>query len=288
MKVTLVKSHLRCAPLDQTDFDHDRVVNELKKEITALKKQLAQKDEIIQNSIEATVMESEKTCKFYTGRTRAEIKVIWDLLGNEEEKAQMTILGLKTRKGKQRYSGDLNISPFTQFLIAMMKLRRGYYYIEFHIRFKLNQNMVAKVTHTWLQVLYLTFYDMRNEMFVKTSDITKPVPRAFRNSYLRNVRTVIDCTEFFVESSKNQRQQGNIWSDYKHHTTYKALVAVAPSGACQFVSECYEGSITDKAITQDSGFYEHINDGDLVMADRGFTIGFPYRSYHKDWNSFWL
>ena len=48
-----------------------------------------------------------------------------------------------------------------------------------------------------------------------------------------------------------------------------------------FISELFTGSISDKVITEQSGFYEllsllkvqgYVKEGDAVMADKGFTI----------------
>ena len=78
--------------------------------------------------------------------------------------------------------------------------------------------------------------------------ILKPLPQAFRNPMLREVRVVIDCTECFVESSSDLRQQGNLFSRYKHHTTVKALIGVAPSGSAMFISDGFEGAISDRDI----------------------------------------
>lgn len=39
-----------------------------------------------------------------------------------------------------------------------------------------------------------------------------------------------------------------------------------------FVSDAYEGSISDVEIVKQSGFLDHLEAGDLVLADRGFTI----------------
>ena len=50
------------------------------------------------------------------------------------------------------------------------------------------------------------------------------------------------------------------------------LVAIAPNGTIMFVSDGFEGSISDKAIVNQSGFLDYTEVGDLVLADRGFLI----------------
>jgi hypothetical protein len=52
------------------------------------------------------------------------------------------------------------------------------------------------------------------------------------------------------------------------------LLGISPSGAITFISQLYDGSISDKEIVIRSGFLnkELWNENDSVMADRGFTI----------------
>ena len=45
-----------------------------------------------------------------------------------------------------------------------------------------------------------------------------------------------------------------------------------PSGAISFVSDCYEGSISDKKLVEVSGLLEKLEPGDEIMADKGFLI----------------
>ena len=73
-------------------------------------------------------------------------------------------------------------------------------------------------------------------------------------------------------SASNFEAQGNQYSSYKGHTTYKFLVAIAPNGAILFVSDAYEGSISDKEIVRVSGFLDFLNPREVVMAQRGFLI----------------
>ena len=50
------------------------------------------------------------------------------------------------------------------------------------------------------------------------------------------------------------------------------LIGVTPSGAISFVSEAYEGSISDHKLVEVSRLLEKLEAGDEVMADKGFTI----------------
>ena len=65
-----------------------------------------------------------------------------------------------------------------------------------------------------------------------------------------------------------------MYSQYKSHVTYKGLVGISPSGAVTFVSQLFEGCISDNDIVRRSGFLQPKlwSSGDAVMADRGFTI----------------
>lgn len=51
----------------------------------------------------------------------------------------------------------------------------------------------------------------------------------------------------------NQDEQQIVWSDYKHDTTLKYLVAVNTHGAVMFVSEAFGGRTSDKELTLSCG-----------------------------------
>ena len=64
-----------------------------------------------------------------------------------------------------------------------------------------------------------------------------------------------------------------LFSSYKNNTTLKGLIAISPAGHISFISQLYTGSISDKEITERSGFLDLPFDAnDSVMADKGFTI----------------
>ena len=81
-----------------------------------------------------------------------------------------------------------------------------------------------------------------------------------------------DCSETFIDRPWDLDLQAATWSDYKHHNTLKYLVAIAPDGLISFISVSWGGRTTDRYIVQQSGFLDRLDPGDLVLADRGFTI----------------
>ena len=62
------------------------------------------------------------------------------------------------------------------------------------------------------------------------------------------------------------------WSSYKHHNTLKVLIAISPNSMVTFISKAYCGSISDKEITIQSGFFDELEPYCSIMADKGFKI----------------
>ena len=68
--------------------------------------------------------------------------------------------------------------------------------------------------------------------------------------------------------------QSALYSHYKSHVTCKGLIGISLSGSLTFISQLFDGLISDKEIVSKSGFLELSlwNSQDSVMADRGFLI----------------
>jgi len=95
--------------------------------------------------------------------------------------------------------------------------------------------------------------------------------QCFKKLYPK-VRTIIDCTEVFVETPSSLEAEANMWSDYKHHSTIKFLVAITPNGAISWIPLCYGGRASDMFIVRDSDFLDQLQPYDQVMTDRGFKM----------------
>lgn len=63
-----------------------------------------------------------------------------------------------------------------------------------------------------------------------------------------------------------------MFSHYKNYPTFKGLIGVAQCGVITFVSLLFTGSISDRAITKQSGLLDLLAPGDCCISDKGFTI----------------
>ena len=83
---------------------------------------------------------------------------------------------------------------------------------------------------------------------------------------------IIDCSEIFTDIPTRFEARSIMYSNYKKHNTIKFLIGITPCGSISFLSQCWGGRVSDKVITQESNFLRHLEQDDVVLADRGFTI----------------
>ena len=218
------------------------------------------------------IQNDNEQCKFYTGLTWLQLMSLWDMLGSSKNKLTYwnQILHECERSPEKRPGLKRKLEPFDELFLTLVRLRTGLLNADLAYRFGISKTLVSKIVRTWIQFLFLEFSRFRDAMFPTRGIIARNLPSSFKS--FKGVRAIIDCCEFFVEQPRNFAQQGHLYSSYKHHTTFKVLVAIGPTGAVTFVSSAFEGSISDVEIVKQSGFLDKLQPGDLVIADRGFTI----------------
>jgi DDE superfamily endonuclease len=133
--------------------------------------------------------------------------------------------------------------------------------------FELSVAQISKIIYSNIAVLAEFF---RAFIFWPTRDAVKlNVPTNFLRRY-KNVQSIIDCFEVKIDKPSQALIQSLSYSDYKSANTVKYLISSTPCGFINFISNGYLGRISDRKITEVSGFLDALPDGADVMADRGF------------------
>jgi len=158
-----------------------------------------------------------------------------------------------------------------EFLLVLMRLRLGLLNEDVADRFGISTATASNIFTTWIRLLSKVLGHCMLAWLPRES-IREHLPAIFQKTGHSNTRCIIDCSEVFIERPKSLLSQAATWSDYKSHNTLKFLLAISPNGFITFVSSCYGGRASDKFICSDSGFYDLLEYGDEVMADRGFQI----------------
>jgi len=118
--------------------------------------------------------------------------------------------------------------------------------------------------------LYETFKVLSQHMFPTSAQQLKKKPIVMRP--FKNLRVILDGVSFFLETPSNFEQQGNTFSNYKHHNVALFIVGISCHGATIFCSSGMEGSMSDKVATLKSNLKELLDEGDCIMVDKGFEL----------------
>ena len=157
-----------------------------------------------------------------------------------------------------------------QIFITLMKLRQNYTNLHLAQLFSCSVATIANIVTTFIHVLHsILFRDIMTTIPSREKNVLC-APSSF--SEFTSCRIVIDCTDVEIAAPGLISQQNATYSSYRGMNSFKVIVGVAPNAVITFVSKLYPGSISDKAIVQQSGLLNHLVAGDMVLADKGFLI----------------
>ena len=176
-----------------------------------------------------------------------------------------------------RTSGSLKPGPrpklgaIDQLSMYLAWLRLGFTLHHTSWLFDIPVSTVSRYIITWSNFLFFKLGSI--PIWPSSAEIPENMSKIFKETY-PTTKVIIDCTEFYCQRPSSLTIQRSLFSHYKHHVTCKGLLGITPSGAISFVSELYHGSISDVELVKRCGILqpELWEQGDSVMADRGFTI----------------
>lgn len=163
-----------------------------------------------------------------------------------------------------------SISFEDQIFITLMKVRQNYTNLHLAQLFHCSVSTIANIVTTFIHVLHSILFDDLMTSIPSRDKNKLSAPSSF--SQFGSCRIVIDCTDIEVAAPGLMSQQNATYSSYRGMNSFKVIVGVAPNAVITYVSNLYPGSISDKAIVQQSGLLKHFSAGDMIMADKGFLI----------------
>lgn len=87
-----------------------------------------------------------------------------------------------------------------------------------------------------------------------------------------DTQVILDCTELRCQTPSSLVLQSEVFSHYKSHCTFKAMVGMSPHGALTFISSLFEGSMSDKEVFHQSGIKNLLTHNTAIMVDKGFLV----------------
>ena len=170
-----------------------------------------------------------------------------------------------------------SLSPKSVLLCVLMKLRLNLQHQDLAYRFNVSVTTISEIMNQCIpkvatKLSFLVQWPSRDNLLLH-------MPPIFKQLYPKCV-SIIDCFEVFIQRPGHLTTRAQTWSNYKHHNTIKFLVSITPTGAISFLSRAFGGRVSDKVITQRSGYLDMLEYGDIVLADRGFLIAEDVSAHH--------
>ncbi|XP_051956678.1 uncharacterized protein LOC127625424 [Xyrauchen texanus] len=237
---------------------------ELTREIEDLRKQLDQTKIILRFGLQRFAG-SDEDIRFYTRfATYNHLMAFWELI----EPAMHRMIRVTNSKVTKEAGNTRALPAIDEIFLFMMHLALGLKQKDLGHRFHVHQATVSRIITTWSNFLYFVLGSVC--IWMPKERVRAHLPEEFH--LFRDTQVILDCTEIRCQTPSSLLLQSEVFSNYKSHCTFKALIGMAPHGAITFVSGLYAGSISDRELFKQSGIINLLTPEMAIMVDKGFLI----------------
>ena len=185
------------------------------------------------NCLESIVSNDSKVA-FYTGFPSYDhLKICFDFL----DPAASQLIYRDSRKVLDHSNKGLPLSlpPMEEFFLTLVRLRLGLLEQDIAYCFGISQSTVSRIFTSWINFMHNRYlYDLQESLFVATCQLSLN-------------ESIHDATEVSIQQPSLPELQQRMFSSYKNHNTFKALIGISPSDAVMFVSKLYPGNNLTKS-----------------------------------------
>ena len=127
--------------------------------------------------------------------------------------------------------------------MTLVKLRQAKDDYGLSIDFGVSRSVVAKVTRTWINLMYFELSEL--DFWSSRDVVDEHFPANFQQMF-PSTRVILDATEVPVQRPKHCNAQRVVLSTYKNTGTLKTMICITPRGQVSYVSASYGGSASDR------------------------------------------
>ncbi|XP_055034355.1 uncharacterized protein [Paramisgurnus dabryanus] len=214
---------------------------------------------------------SDENMRFYTRfASYKSFMAFWKLIEPAVIHKMVRITSAKTASASIStvHHPTTKLRPIDELLLFLMYLSVGFPLNDLAERFSIHRTTASRIISTWTHFLYCLLGSQR--LWIPPEVVRAHLPPEFAD--FSDTQVVLDCTEIFCQTPSSLLLQTEVFSTYKSHTTFKAMIGMAPHGAVTFVSGLYAGSMSDREIFKLSGIIKLLKPGMAIMVDKGFVV----------------
>jgi hypothetical protein len=242
----------RFADLERTSGRTDMFHRELQKDFVEVRDKLFKAYDDKNNSFVKQVLASEFKMRFYTRFSKLSFEALYQVL-----------LPIKRHNNEK-------LCMRKQLLLTLIKLVHDFPHQDLAFRFGISPATSSIIFRSWVSIIHDRLY--KRIVRSPKRDCNKATLPMLYREHFDELTEIIDCYETQVQKPHSLKDQVALYSSYKGRDTVKGLAAATGHGVLTFMSPLFCGRKSDKHIVLQSGYLDHIQRGDLVLADRGFLI----------------
>uniref|UniRef100_A0A146LDP2 THAP-type domain-containing protein n=1 Tax=Lygus hesperus TaxID=30085 RepID=A0A146LDP2_LYGHE len=228
----------------------------LHKDNLSLRREVEQlKQDLKDVSLDETSLkgDDDKT-KYYTGIPSYDLlKIVYDLVECELPHTHRN-----------------SLPKFSEFILAMMRLRLGCSGTDLGYRFNVSQSAASSICSRWFKGMSARLSSTIT--WPDRHELRRTTPDCFKDVFGDRFTVMLDFFELSIEKPSSKSARAEAWSVSKNHHTAKFLIGLTPQGKVCFISEAYGGRASNKQITIESGFLDKLQPGDVVLTDQGLDL----------------